>query len=35
MTALILRGGVKGWQKTYNGQMMEYYDPSAWVSQSK
>ncbi|KAM0259934.1 hypothetical protein ACHAQJ_003026 [Trichoderma viride] len=35
MTAVILRGGVKGWQKTYNGQMMEYYDPSAWGSQNK
>ncbi|RFU77627.1 arsenate reductase arc2 [Trichoderma arundinaceum] len=30
MTAAILRGGVKGWQKTYNGQLMDYYDPNAW-----
>ncbi|KAH8130477.1 hypothetical protein FP744_10007092 [Trichoderma asperellum] len=35
MKALILRGGVKGWQKTYNGQLMDYYDPGAWGSQSK
>ncbi|KAL7943056.1 Rhodanese-like domain-containing protein [Trichoderma barbatum] len=35
MTALILKGGVKGWQKTYNGQNMDHYDPNAWDSQSK
>jgi arsenical-resistance protein 2 len=35
MKALILRGGVKGWQKTYNGQLMDSYDPGAWGSQSK
>ncbi|QYS96974.1 Rhodanese domain-containing protein [Trichoderma simmonsii] len=35
MTAAILRGGVKGWQKTYNGQNMDHYDPNAWGSQSK
>ncbi|PNP46223.1 hypothetical protein TGAMA5MH_02258 [Trichoderma gamsii] len=35
MKALILRGGVKGWQKTYNGQLMDHYDPGAWGSQSK
>ncbi|EHK40254.1 hypothetical protein TRIATDRAFT_80524 [Trichoderma atroviride IMI 206040] len=35
MKAVILRGGVKGWQKTYNGQLMDYYDPGAWGSQSK
>ncbi|OPB44465.1 hypothetical protein A0O28_0027840 [Trichoderma guizhouense] len=35
MTAAILKGGVKGWQKTYNGQNMDHYDPNAWGSQSK
>ncbi|KAL7786370.1 Rhodanese-like domain-containing protein [Trichoderma ceciliae] len=35
MTAVILKGGVKGWQKTYNGQMMDYYDPNVWGSQNK
>ncbi|UKZ75587.1 hypothetical protein TrVFT333_003275 [Trichoderma virens FT-333] len=35
MTAAILKGGVKGWQKTYNGQNMDHYDANAWGSQSK
>ncbi|KAL7939425.1 Rhodanese-like domain-containing protein [Trichoderma chlorosporum] len=35
MTAVILKGGIKGWQKTYNGQNMDHYDPNAWASQSK
>ncbi|KAL7926914.1 Rhodanese-like domain-containing protein [Trichoderma austrokoningii] len=35
MKAFILRGGVKGWQKMYNGQLMDYYDSGAWGSQSE
>ncbi|KAH6609172.1 arsenate reductase arc2 [Trichoderma cornu-damae] len=35
MTAAILTGGVKGWQKKYGGQLMDFYDPNAWGSQSK
>ncbi|KAL6889442.1 Rhodanese-like domain-containing protein [Trichoderma longibrachiatum] len=30
MKALILKGGFKGWQKTYNGQMVDVCDPNAW-----
>ncbi|KAL6876778.1 Rhodanese-like domain-containing protein [Trichoderma novae-zelandiae] len=30
MKALILKGGFKGWQKTYSGQMVDVIDPNAW-----
>lgn len=35
MKAVILKGGIKGWQKTYGGKMMDWYDDKAWESQSK
>lgn len=28
--ALILKGGIKGWVKTYGGQWMDAYDEKAW-----
>ncbi|KAI5467462.1 Rhodanese-like domain-containing protein [Mariannaea sp. PMI_226] len=28
--AEILAGGVKGWQKTYGGKLMDWYDEKAW-----
>ncbi|KAJ6442828.1 Rhodanese-like protein [Purpureocillium lavendulum] len=34
ITAAVLKGGIKGWQKTYGGRMMDAYDPKFWSSQS-
>jgi arsenical-resistance protein 2 len=28
--AEILIGGIKGWQKAYDGQLMDSYDKKAW-----
>ncbi|KAF7550111.1 hypothetical protein G7046_g8125 [Stylonectria norvegica] len=33
--ALILNGGVKGWQKAYGGSLMDSYDEQAWKGQSR
>lgn len=30
--ALILAGGVKGWQKAYGGELMDGYDAKAWTN---
>ncbi|KYK57471.1 Rhodanese-like protein [Drechmeria coniospora] len=30
MTAAILKGGIKGWQRVYGGQMMDAYDKKFW-----
>lgn len=30
--ALILTGGVKGWQKAYGGELMDGYDAKAWTN---
>ncbi|UNI23346.1 hypothetical protein JDV02_009174 [Purpureocillium takamizusanense] len=32
VTAAILKGGIKGWQKAYGGRMMDAYDPKFWSS---
>ncbi|OAQ79382.1 arsenate reductase [Purpureocillium lilacinum] len=32
VTAAVLKGGIKGWQKTYGGRMMDAYDPKFWSS---
>ncbi|KAL2675354.1 hypothetical protein Neosp_011538 [[Neocosmospora] mangrovei] len=29
--AEILIGGIKGWQKTYGGKLMDYYDEKVWT----
>jgi arsenical-resistance protein 2 len=28
--AEILTGGIKGWKKAYDGQLMDFYDAKAW-----
>jgi len=28
--ALILTGGIKGWVKTYDGDLMDFYDEKVW-----
>ncbi len=33
MKAVILKGGIKGWQKTYNGKMMDWYDARVWTGE--
>ncbi|KAF4467793.1 arsenate reductase (Arc2) [Fusarium albosuccineum] len=33
--AEILIGGIKGWQKTYGGKLMDWYDEKAWTGQGK
>ncbi|GAO15709.1 hypothetical protein UVI_02018780 [Ustilaginoidea virens] len=33
MTAAVLKGGIKGWQKEYNGEMMDGYEKSFWGEQ--
>ncbi|KAK5992620.1 hypothetical protein PT974_06034 [Cladobotryum mycophilum] len=33
--AIILKGGIKGWQKTYGSKMMDYYDETVWSEQNK
>lgn len=33
--AVILKGGIKGWQKAYGGKMMEWYDEKFWEEQNK
>lgn len=30
MKAVILKGGIKGWEKTYVGKMMDAYDSRLW-----
>jgi arsenical-resistance protein 2 len=35
MKALILKGGIKGWQKTYGGKLMDYYEENVWASTSQ
>ncbi|KAK4094622.1 hypothetical protein Purlil1_1227 [Purpureocillium lilacinum] len=32
VTAAVLKGGIKGWQKMYGGRMMDAYDPKFWSS---
>ncbi|KND90996.1 hypothetical protein TOPH_04255 [Tolypocladium ophioglossoides CBS 100239] len=34
ITAAILKGGVKGWEKAYGGRMMDSYDAKFWANQS-
>ncbi|KAI9899074.1 hypothetical protein N3K66_005535 [Trichothecium roseum] len=29
--AIVLAGGIKGWQKTYGGDMMDWYDEKVWT----
>lgn len=31
MKAVILKGGIKGWQKTYGGELMDWYDEKVWA----
>ncbi|VUC22262.1 unnamed protein product, partial [Clonostachys rosea] len=33
MKALVLKGGVKGWQKKYGSEYMDWYDELFWESQ--
>ncbi|EFY88728.1 arsenate reductase (Arc2), putative [Metarhizium acridum CQMa 102] len=33
MSAAILKGGIKGWQKKYSGKMMDWYDEKFWTQQ--
>jgi arsenical-resistance protein 2 len=35
MEAVILTGGIKGWVKTYGGDMMDWYDEKFWAEQAK
>ncbi|KFA72956.1 hypothetical protein S40288_05082 [Stachybotrys chartarum IBT 40288] len=35
ITALVLKGGIKGWQRTYGGKFMDNYDEKAWAEVSK
>ena len=30
MSAAILKGGIKGWQKKYGGALMDAYDDKFW-----
>lgn len=34
MSAAILKGGIKGWQKKYNGKLMDWYDDKFWAQQN-
>ncbi|CAG9989780.1 unnamed protein product [Clonostachys byssicola] len=31
--SLVLKGGIKGWQKKYGGGLMDWYDEKFWASQ--
>lgn len=31
--SLVLKGGIKGWQKKYGGDLMDWYDENFWASQ--
>ncbi|EXV04904.1 rhodanese-like domain protein [Metarhizium robertsii] len=33
MSAAILKGGIKGWQKKYSGKLMDWYDEKFWTQQ--
>jgi arsenical-resistance protein 2 len=33
LQALILTGGIKGWAKTYGGDLMDFYDEKVWTQQ--
>lgn len=33
--AVILKGGIKGWQKTYGGELMDWYDAKVWSEEAK
>jgi arsenical-resistance protein 2 len=35
ITVLVLKGGIKGWQRTYGGKLMDNYDEKAWAEVSK
>ncbi|KAI9172172.1 rhodanese-like domain protein [Paramyrothecium foliicola] len=35
MSAVVLKGGIKGWHKTYGSKMMDWYDEKAWSEHSK
>ena len=32
ITAAVLKGGVKGWQRAYGGRMMDAYDAGFWAA---
>ncbi|KAK2594268.1 hypothetical protein QQS21_008047 [Conoideocrella luteorostrata] len=34
MSSAILKGGIKGWQKKYNGKLMDWYDDKLWAQQN-
>ncbi|KAH7326454.1 Rhodanese-like domain-containing protein [Stachybotrys elegans] len=35
ISAVILKGGIKGWQKSFGGKLMDFYDEKAWTTESK
>jgi arsenical-resistance protein 2 len=35
ISAVILKGGIKGWHKTHGAEMMDWYDEKAWSERSK
>lgn len=35
LEAAVLKGGIKGWVKTYEGQQMDAYDPKVWKEETK
>lgn len=35
MKAAIVKGGIKGWQKTFGGELMDGYDQKFWADKAQ